>query len=241
MQKKLWIIALSSLVFVLIIFIIILNIVKNGATQKPKPEPGLISPTQVRLQPTFSDTNLTIVSSSPKNYSTQVPLNSVVRVVFSRQIRPNELNFEFINDQFINVDYSLSLADNKATLTPKQPLEPSRAYTVRVRDSYLRIIGKLEFSALTLTPSPDTRPVAALTETIIRTRAERPDIYLANLMPYESFDFKMDIEIDDEGYLTFVATSDRFQGELLKSAVERWLISIELTSEQIKDLPLEYR
>lgn len=239
MQKKLLLIAGLSLVFVLIIFLLILQTTKKGFQPPPATTPTVpLTTSTLPRQPVQA---LRVVSTEPPNNRQQVTLNSLIVVNFNRKVNPEELLFEFTNDSFLKVNYGLEFSGNKVILIPQSSLEQSRIYSVRVMDSFKREIYRLKFMTLTVAPSPDTRPVAALTETIIRTRAERPDVYLANLMPYESYDFSMKLEIKPGGYFNFVVTSKRLGKNLLEARVEQWLLGLELTQEQIKGLPLEYR
>lgn len=241
MKKKLLIIAASSFIFVIAILIIMLNAVKQAETPKPKPIGPLPSISQTL--PTFQlPVDLKVTSVSPQNGASDIALDSSAVINFNRRVKKGEVVVEFIDGDLKNIEYDLKLDGAKAVLKPKNGLKQSTIYTVRVRDRYLSIISEFQFLTLTLVPSPDTRPEpAVLTGVVTRTRQERPDVYLANLMPHHSYDFSMELEIDEEGYFTFVATSNRFSGELLKDAVNRWLQSLDLTTEQIKDLPIEYR
>lgn len=240
MQKKLFLIAIFSLAFVLILFTLILRVVKKEKQLIKTPIPTRVKTTPGITIPT-KQTNLKVVSTTPANNSQQVGLNTIVVVNFDRNVASGEVLFEFTDDRFSKVNYSQKITGQQITLVPQPALEQSRVYTIKVMDRFKRLLYKLEFLTLTIAPSPDTRPVAALTQTIIRTRRERPDVYLANLMPYQSFDFTMELEIKPGGYFNFVVTSNRLGEKLLKAAVEKWLLSLELTTEQIKDLPLEYR
>lgn len=243
MSKKLWIIAGFSLVFVLLIFAAILRIVKTGEV-RPKEPPAITpyaAPSQSKPWPTTSAILLEVVSTTPVHGTTDINLDQVVTISFNRVFSRNEVSFEFLNSSLEKVDYQLSQQNQAAVLTPKKPLQQSTVYTIRVRNQRAEVITEFEFLTLTIAPSPDTRPIAALTQTIINTRRDKPNIFLANLMPYQSYDFAMELEIKPGGYFNFVITSDRLGESLLKSAVEEWLLSLDLTNEQIKDLPLEYR
>jgi len=240
MQKKLFLIAIFSLAFVLILFAIILRVVKKEEQLPKVPIPtSLVTTSGVTLP--IRQADLSVVSTIPAANSQQVGLNTTVVINFNAAVTTGEVLFEFTDDRFSKVNYSQKIMGKQITLVPQPALEQSRVYTIKVMDRFKRLLYQFEFLTLTIAPSPDTRPVAALTQTIIRTRRERPDVYLANLMPYQSFDFAMELEIKPGGYFNFVITSDRLGESLLKTAVEEWLLSLELTNEQIKDLPLEYR
>lgn len=240
MQKKLFLIAIFSLVFVLILFIIILRVVKKEERLPEAPVPTSLVTTPGVTFP-LRQTDLSVVSTKPTANSQEVALNTTVVINFNRVVTTGEVQFEFTDEEFNKVNYSSKITGKQITLVPQPVLEQSRVYTIKVMDRFKRLLYQFEFLTLTVAPSPDTRPIAALTQTIIRTRKERPDVYLANLMPYQSYDFAMELEIREGGYFNFVVTSDRLGESLLKSRVEEWLLSLELTSEQIKDLPLEYR
>lgn len=93
---------------------------------------------------------------------------------------------------------------------------------------------------VTIGPSPDTRPVDVITQTEERNRVEHPDIYLANKMPYNSTDFSMDSSLDASGNITFTVTSTKYGGSELQRKVALWLLSLNLTVDQINSLKIVY-
>jgi len=236
-NKKLLVIAVGSLLFVLVILIVVLGAARSGT-----PKPGGRTPTAVVNTKYPSEQGaLRVINTLPANGAQNINLNSEVVVNFNRNFTQNEVQVEFLDNNLQTVSYQFRSLGSRLTLIPEQPLEQSMVYTVRIRDQYVRTIGEINFLTQTITPSPDTRPVAAVTEIIIRNRQERPDIYLANLMPYEDQDFKMVLETDAEGYFTFVVTPGRLTGDLLKDGVKAWLLSLELTEAQISSLKFVYR
>lgn len=93
---------------------------------------------------------------------------------------------------------------------------------------------------VTVGPSPDTRPVELITQVEEANRAEHPDIYLSNKLPYEGNDFVMTYSISPDGRIVFRVTSTEFSGSELQRKVAMWLLSLNLTSTQISSLQIEY-
>lgn len=238
MTKKLTIIAFVSLLFVLTLFLLIVNITRKGT--KPDPS-GAVSPTQVPLISIVPLEKLIINSTIPVDGAVEIELDSKIVVNFNRQLTAREIVVEFFDSSLKKTRHQLEINKSTLIIKPQEKLSQSMVYTVRIRNQQLEILAEFDFLTSTVSPSVDTRPVAALTKTIERTKKERPDIYLANLMPYQSFDFEMELEIDNQGYFTFLVNSNRLSGTLLKDRVEQWLLSLELTTDQIKKLPIKYR
>jgi len=235
-NKKLLVIALGSTLFVLAIMLLAIIAARTG-----KPKPAANTPTVVPTEEVAEPGALQVVKTLPESGAEGVDLEAEVVVSFNREFTLNEISIEFFDTRFNSVAFQLKALGQALTLIPDNPLEQSTVYTVRIRDRYIRTLKELRFLTKTVSPSPDTRPVAAVTETVLRNRLERPDVYLANILPYESQDFTMVLETDAEGYFTFVVTQGRLNGELLKEAVKNWLLSLELTEAQIATLNLEYR
>jgi len=147
---------------------------------------------------------------------------------------------EFMDAAIKNVKHSQKIQGTTLILESTNVLTQSTVYTIRIRDQKLRVLKEFSFLTLTVQPSPDTRPEAALTKTIERTLRERPDVYLANLLPYQSFDFSMVLEIDDQGYFQFKVSSSRLSGAILKDRVAQWLLGLELSQKQISGLNIIY-
>jgi|GEM_PF-1426015 len=236
LNKKLIIIAAGSSLFAVVILFLALNAARTG-----KPKSGGVIPTPIITTIDKDPGALEIVSTSPISGASNLEFNTEVVINFNRNFKQSEVILEFLNNRLESVNYQTVLLGRRLTLIPENPLEQSMVYTIRVRDQYLRTLKEFSFLTKTITPSPDTRPIAAITKTILRNRLEHPEIYLANNLPYESYDFKMVRTFNEEGFYVFVVTSERFTGDLLKDAVKGWLLSLELTEEQIKGFTIEYR
>lgn len=236
-NNKLKLIAASSSLFILILAVIIFGAVRRSG----QPSSGL-SPTAATVspQPTSLST-LRLVTIDPVNGASGVDLSTNIVVTFNRPVLENEVSLEFLDKAFKPVSFDYGIVRDKLTLDPDENLTENSIYTLRVRDQNVRVIGETSFLTKTVTVEEDTRPVTAVTETVIRTRRERPDVFLANELPYESFDFNMVREVNSEGYFVFVVTSNRLAGETLKDAVKQWLLKLELSNEQIATLNIVYR
>ncbi|OGK64984.1 hypothetical protein A2313_02795 [Candidatus Roizmanbacteria bacterium RIFOXYB2_FULL_41_10] len=237
MQKKLIIIALASLLFVLTLLLIIFSTVRQGSNIKPQPSD---QPTAVPISQAPALGLLKVVSTSPVDGADNVDLNSGIEIVFNRSFNSNEVIIEFMDAAIKNVKHSQKIQGTTLILESTNVLTQSTVYTIRIRDQKLRVLKEFSFLTLTVQPSPDTRPEAALTKTIERTLRERPDVYLANLLPYQSFDFSMVLEIDDQGYFQFKVSSSRLSGAILKDRVAQWLLGLELSQKQISGLNIIY-
>lgn len=237
-NNKLLVIGAVSFLFIVVLLLIIFNASRKGGVNRLQ---LAATPTIASKTPTSVSGILSVLATDPADASDNTPLDKQIVITFNREFSKNELNIEFLDNSLQPVAHTYTITASRLILKPTAPLNQATVYTIRVRDRYIKTIKEFSFLTLTVAPSPDTRPIPALTETIIRTRAERPDVYLANELPYESFDFKMVLEIDNEGYFTFVVTSNRLTGELLKDSVQQWLLNLELTKAQIETLKIVYR
>jgi len=235
-NKKLIVIAVGSTLFAVLILLLAINAARTG-----KPKPGGPVPTQVI--PTIQDEPgaLRLIKTAPQSGASNIEFDTQVVLSFSRSFTDGDVTIEFLNNRLENVDYDQEQLGANLTLIPQSPLEQSMVYTVRVRDQYLRTLKEFSFLTKTLTPSPDTRPEAAITQRILRDRLEHPEIFLANNLPYESEDFKMIRTFDAGGNYVFEVTSSRWKGPILVDAVKNWLLSLELTESQIATFTIEYR
>ncbi len=239
-NRKYLIIIAFSLVFVFLIFMAALMGMKKGSESRPG-----ATVTPARVQPTApvpETAPLSLVSTSPNNGAEAVGLDTNIELRFNRTPRASELTISLVENLTEQKSYRTRIIDNKLVVIPDTPLAESSVYRVTVRRAAdLELIGEVSFLTLTTTVREDTRPVELVTQIEERSREERPDIYLANKMPYDSADFRMDLEIDEVGNFTFVVTSNKYTGGLLVNRVNQWLQSIGLTVEQIEDLEFAYR
>ena len=237
MQKKLVIIAIVSLLFIAALLLTISNSV--GPESKIKPQP-VISPTTVPFGSPPQTAPLKIISTNPADGAQNVSLDASVEITFNRRFNLNEIAIQFLDASVKSVNYQPKIKGSVLIIEPSDALAQSTVYTLFIRNQQWQILKEFGFLTQTVAPGPDTRPIAALTKTIERTRRERPDIYLANQLPHQSFDFNMVLEIDNQGYFEFIVTSSRLSGSILKDRVEQWLLSLKLTQKQIADLPITY-
>ncbi|MBI4129907.1 Ig-like domain-containing protein [Candidatus Roizmanbacteria bacterium] len=219
--------------------------------KSPEQEGGQVTPAV--LTPTPSRDEYFVVSTTPVDNATDVPLNQAITVVFNKPLPRDAVKF----DIFPETEVSVSMTGTVLTATPATPLQPGTSYRYGITyDESLGIVQSLfQFTALGPTPTspPDTRDVKLLEE-IERDNLEHyPDIYLANKTPYATDIFAItsyyvEAEGGVPGHDAFLievlkendyATVTDEQRARAKADAEAWMRSIGLTDAQIQQLEIE--
>lgn len=192
-------------------------------------------------QEPLTQEDLKIVSTNPEDRSTGIPLDQIITVNFNRLLLPEEVNFVIGP----SVDFSIKIDGNKITSTPTKPLLSGSTYTFLVKFKQKDLISPpSSFTTIGIKPKflPDTQDPNLKKDSDQFTKINSPDIFLANNTPFENDDFKIvrsGTHSSPTEHYFFTIIYKRPNGNV-KTAVEKWLLTLGLNSDQITSLDIEY-
>ena len=243
MKNKIIIIILIGIVILLagLYFYFTLKPTVNNTNQiTPTQQPNLpttpLLPTKVILR-----NDLDIVSV-PIDGSTNVTLDTTLRITFSKQFTLNDIKFNISP----NTPHLEAIENNILVITPQTQWNKGTPYTFsiifpddeeRVRTYTFKTQGSPQQFL------PDTRPEGYYEQSEQLHREEYPDIYVTNKTPYENGVFSVRSEFDPTppGHFYFIISSKGESSSVVKQAVGIWLESINITQTQINSLDIRYK
>jgi len=232
----------ASVIILFVVFIIAVIMILRSSSQSPV-GPGLTTiPTQAI--PTLSGevSGLSIIRTSPAHNGTDIPLKTTtLTIVVSRSLKSNESLEATVREKGTGgqIATEVHMQGKTATVTLLRVLAPKEEYLVSL--SVLpsaRLVGSFRFTTVDAQPL-DTYPFGLFEEQDRNTLKDRPDIYLANQLPYSSDDFSMTAELE-QGKFTYYVESQTLDEDALIKAVNIWLLSLGLNEGQISGLRFNY-
>lgn len=240
-HRKLIVLSALSLIFVLGFIVVVFLALKSATIQPSKKSALTIVPTvetPVVTQPAL----LSVVSSKPENGDTNVAIDiAEIRILFSGKpvINAYSIRFEDQNTK-ARIGINVSVEGSQMIIQPLMTLAPETVYTVSV----LNTIDKVQIFTMTFTtvstPPLNTFPSGFDVYTEQRDLRERPDIYLANKLPYIESVFIMTLEVPDNGPYVFHVKAKITDVKKVRTNVVDWLHSIGLTDEDIAGFTIRY-
>lgn len=225
---------------VVILALVIVVLVFTYSTKKARDVRRIVeAPTPYITPP---DDGLLVVRSAPVDIGT-VPLDQVIVIEFNRVPREGEYALSLFPD----TPYTSTQKETTLSIVPKTQWQEGMTYryTVRYTDSKRSSQG-FTFTTRGEIPDelPDTRPeptyVAGTDE---YQRMYHPDTYVVNKLPYKNDLFTITAEdtrgAESHAYFIITPKNNASQSEV-KEAVEAWLLSLQLTPEQIEELDIQY-
>ena len=246
MNKRLLILITGILLIVLFIsYLLIQQISRNNQTQIPEGVfPSVPAPTD-SVTINSAETNRFVSSMEPADESNQVATDTVSLITFTQPYSMDEVTVEVVP----STEFAYSLNETQLVLEFLEGLSPSTRYTITVGtgsgDTY-NLIAIQSF----VTAGPEPTPFQYGTRDAIEADQQfllenNPDIYVANLLPYETglFSVSERLSMNENGTATstfIISIKEGATQETAEAALEDWLTAQGLTQQQINQLRFEY-
>lgn len=204
--------------------------------------PEILAPTIVL--PTINRTRiipLKLISMFPEVNEIEVSPFVEIRLVFNRPILNNEVTVKLLADLSNDTEAKITIKQNQIIIFGQNLLTEQTVYKVKcIETATGEILADYNFATKKSLTSKIDDGNSIFNIMKDKNRKERPDIFLANEMPYVAKEFQMDVQTTENGEFEFVVKSTNSSGISLKRIVEEWLLSLELTKKQIDSLIIIY-
>ncbi len=231
--------ALIIAAFVLFLFLILATVLLLRSGQ-PTTEGPAVSPTP--RMGTSELRGVRIVSSIPEANATNVPVKtSQVRITLSGGLKQGTIEVSVYEKSTRGtVPNTVSVNGANVVVDLLRVLAPREEYLVTLTHQPNGVsVGSFRFT-IEDAPAVDTYPFGLFEEQERNDLKERPDIYVANKLPYSTDAFTIDARVSG-GSFVYSAQSSSLSEDELKQVVQQWLLSLGLTDRQISGLTIEYR
>lgn len=239
MKKTFIIVGLFFLAILVVALFSVLFVAKN---KKNGPEAPFTVSVQPNTSPTGSANLLTVVNSAPLDKAINVPVNTSLTINFNKSFGSSDISFTIDP----KVPFSADIQGKTLIITFQAAPAPGMTYTYRI-DYLTQNKFPHTYSFTTTGPTrtylPDTRPQELITEEKDFQKANHPDIYLANMMPYFGANYSISAEYTSQptGHFFFTVTPKGITSQQAKKEVDQWFITKGLTSTQIQSLDIRYQ
>lgn len=245
MNRKLFILITGILIVLIVSFILLQQLSRKTQTKLPADvSPTVLVPTTSVTENSI-ETNTFVASMEPADESDQVATDTVSLITFTQNYSMDELNVEVVP----STEFAYSLNDTQLVLEFLEGLAPSTRYTITVGtgsgDTY-KLIAIQSF----VTAGPEPTPFQYGTRDAVEADQQfllenNPDMYVANLLPYEtnSFSISERLTMNENGTATstfIISVKPGSTRETAEAALRDWLASQRLTQQQINQLRFEY-
>lgn len=227
------------IIFFLFLFLLLFAIVFVIFTNRKS---ITLEPSQIPSQGvTTSKKELTLMSSTPTEGAV-VPIDTrIIQMTFSEPIDKKAIR-TVLTEEGTNGPLSVqsNVTGNELKLTTARFLGPDREYTVvvRIADGGVRQY-QLRFRTAK-GEQIDTAPIGFAEEEQEWNRINRPDIYIANQVPYTTSAFKIESSITQEGNIVFIVTGKGTR-DSLQNAVNAWFDEINVPLGSRSQLQVQYQ
>jgi len=179
-----------------------------------------------------------IISVSPEDKETDVAVNSTLTITFDRAVDPSELEFSIRPETAVG----LNIEGNTQNAVPDFSFAEGTTYTyiVKYPDSATQSQTYSFTTAGELKPLPDTRDEQAVKRENEFQRANHPDVYLANRLPYSTASFEASAVYDNDSTspgFVFTVTVKSPSG---RDDFRNWVLNSGLTATQLDNLDFRY-
>ncbi|MCR4326801.1 MAG: Ig-like domain-containing protein [Candidatus Roizmanbacteria bacterium] len=232
----------AGIVVLFMVFISAVIMILRTSSQSAVSPGSTTIPTPATSTPSEAS-GLSMIQTTPANNSIDVPLETTaLTIIVSRSLKSNESLEATVREKGTGgqIATEVTMQGKTATITLLRVLAPKEEYLVSL--SVLpsgRLVGSFRFTTVDAEPL-DTYPFGLFEEQDRNTLKERPDIYLANQLPYTSDDFTMSAQLE-QGTFTYDVVSETLTQDELIAAVNTWLLSLGLNAGQISGLQFNYR
>lgn len=233
MKKIFLAISIGAFFLLFSLFLVVLSL------QKPTPSTTLEIPTPTPVFPGNSSATSTlhVVNTTPKDNATQLSPQQTLQITFNKPLTTYDITATFTPP----IQFSEDSQKNMLTLTPLENYEENVLYTLTIEDAQTQeVIATLHFSSGNSPTAAPMQDQNVKNDVDTFDKANQPDVFVANITPYQTKDFSVDTTYVDGtpyghyGILVTVKTPSGKQNFL------DWLTSLGLTDQQISTLDIQY-
>lgn len=229
--RKLIFIIVTGIAVLFIIALFVIFSFGKPSTITPQP----VAPTSAVFNPTQG---LALISTTPINQSTQVPVNSTITMTFNKTVEGSSPTIQI----FPSAPFSFSVANTTLTITPTSTLSPSTNYTVSTTLEGKSFFVLFTTAGSTPTPGPNTRDVNRVQKDTNTTKEAQPDTFLSNLTPYSDGNFSVTSDFSQTlGQFQFTVVSTSGTTVPAQTAFTEWAKKQGLNDEQIARVGVVYK
>ena len=192
----------------------------SGQTTKPTPPPVL-----------------TIISSTPANQASNVPLATNISFTLSQSPTTDQIHADIVP----SVPFTLSQTGNQYQMTLSQPLQANTTYYVFVGSQNQVTYNSFAFSTIqdSTQPFPDNH-------NILRSETNKnkyPDAYLMDHAPHTESAFSLTGQLVEspQEHFAFSVASPQHDSVSAREAFNTWALSLGLNQSQIDSLDITYQ
>ena len=249
MNKKLIIFA-GAILILLMVVIAIVTVVMSSK-QKPAVQTNTTAPT-ITTVPVNEDSESTtapqpspvVLSSSPSDGQQQVPI-STKSLTLQLQGTPIQKS----EDVIIRIDpptqFSYRAKDGRVQITFLENLQEgiTYSYSISVNEG-TPYIASFKTAGIGPTAKPGIEPPGFYEEQMAQQKENNPDIYISNLVPYESATFEIEssfVESPAEHFEFVVTRKGSSSQTQVTSDVKKWMLDQGITEAQFSSLDIVYK
>ena len=224
----------AALIVFAVLFCIQIVFIYSTKGNVSRPD-SLVSP------PTTDQNNLAVILTKPEHGRQDVSLNEPIVISFNRQLNPEEISFTL----FPAILTTSEIQENNLIVTPRLNYAPGTTYTFIIRyPRSNKLPDSYSFTATgpTAVLQPDTQPTGASEREDNFQKANNPDVFLSNQVPFETdmFSIESDYASDPSGHFYFLVTLKGPNDDGARGAALEWMKSLGLTDDQIQQLDIRY-
>jgi len=185
---------------------------------------------------------LDVISLNIPDNSSNIPLDNLLEITFSRNLQPNEIEID-ISPEIL---FSTEISKDKFKIVPIDSWAGSTRYYYSVNfvsDSQKVRLYSFETVGNQSVIAPDTYSENLYDDIEESTRRNDPDIYLINHVPFENEYFKVtgNLDLTPPSHYFFTISPLNTNENLVRQSVQTWLQFNQLTNSQIESLDVRYK
>ncbi|MCR4330130.1 MAG: Ig-like domain-containing protein [Candidatus Roizmanbacteria bacterium] len=239
-RKKLIVLVGISFIFVVSVLILVVSTLRKTSIQPVLPTPTV--PVQYTTPVPTLSTALRVLSSKPVDGETNVAVTlDAIRILFNAPQKIEQFQVYFgAKNAKTSIGTNVTSEGNQLVIQPLMTLTPKTEFTLTIRSaSSDTFVYSLSFTTVDVL-AVDTFPTGFDTYTEQKDLKERPDIYLANKLPYATDSFIMTLEVPDNGAYIYHVKSKITDVKKVRNDVVIWLKSIGITPENSAGFDIRY-
>lgn len=232
-------ILIFSLAMILLILIVVTSVAINQMNSNKTTVS--VTPTTAYIPAPTIIPALYIISTSPPDKQNNIALNQQIEIHFNKGVTQSNVDFSIAP----TISFTKTFQGNSLIIKPTTSYTPGTLYTYII---YYKNTNQDErtYSFTTTGPTqaylPDTKPTGFAQEEKKYLQDEYPDAYVANNTPFESTTFKIDsaYKTEPNNHYYFIVTKKITDENQVRTDVNAWLSSLQLSPSQIQSLEIEY-
>ena len=179
-----------------------------------------------------------VISTSPTNGQTNVPVNTPITIIFNRPVSADELTF-WVGP---NISATTSISGNTLTATLSTVLDQGTTYGYNIKFKNGSAAKSVYFTTEGTGPASNTLydPVRELQSS--QDKQLHPDIYISNEMPYtgDLFHVSYSYTASPNSHIYFSVLLYGNNQNAAKQDFVSWVKSLGITDQQINTMDIRY-